>query len=190
MLTPANDMKTTMMLNRGQARGVHKVGVMNSLEESYRDELNRKMRRGEIRAFFFEAVTLRLANNTRYTPDFLVIRNDYAVEFHEVKGHWEEDARVKIKVAVAMYPFIFRAFTQPSPGAWVEERFEKPTPPTAEELRHIKVCDIVNSLNHDQLVALATEMVSYALEDAEVKADYVLQDATGVDLSREKESPF
>ena len=31
------------------------------------------------------------------------------MEMHEVKGFWQDDARVKIKVAAQMYPFRFLA---------------------------------------------------------------------------------
>jgi hypothetical protein len=53
----------------------------------------------------FEPVKLRLAAATFYTPDFMVTRDDGEIVFHEVKGGWwEDDARVKIKVAAEMYP--------------------------------------------------------------------------------------
>jgi len=49
---------------------------------------------------------------------------DGIVEFHEVKGHWEDDALVKIKVAAQTFPeFSFRAFHKKS-GEWVEREFE------------------------------------------------------------------
>jgi hypothetical protein len=44
----------------------------------------------------------------------------------EVKGHWEEDARVKIKVAASIYPFRFIAVTaraRKDGGGWVLEEF-------------------------------------------------------------------
>ena len=44
-----------------------------------------------------------------------------------MKGHWEDDARVKIKVAAAMFPFTFIAvFAAPKKdgGGW---RFENVT---------------------------------------------------------------
>ena len=33
------------------------------------------------------------------------------MECHEVKGFWQDDARVKIKIAAEMYPFRFIAIT-------------------------------------------------------------------------------
>jgi hypothetical protein len=46
-----------------------------------------------------------LGDDTRYTPDFMVIKNDGTIEFHEVKGFMRPAARVKIKVAARMFPW-------------------------------------------------------------------------------------
>lgn len=94
---------------------------MNKLEAQYRDSLEMMARAGEIRSFMFEPVKLRLADRTTYTPDFMVIGNNDILELHEVKGFWEDDARVKIKVAAEMFPmFLFKAFTRKK-GMWIEE---------------------------------------------------------------------
>lgn len=34
---------------------------------------------------------------------------DFELQVHEVKGHWEDDALVKIKVAASLYPFSFKS---------------------------------------------------------------------------------
>jgi hypothetical protein len=53
----------------------------------------------------------------------MVIADDDVVEFHEVKGHWQEDARVKIKVAAEKFPmFRFHAWSK-TKGVWMRERF-------------------------------------------------------------------
>jgi hypothetical protein len=72
--------------------------------------------------FEYEAVKLRLADKTFYSPDFAVMVANGELEMHEVKGFWEDDARVKIKCAAEKFPFRFRAFTK-SKGAWKEEEF-------------------------------------------------------------------
>lgn len=64
----------------------------------------------------------RLADKTFYTPDFVVLAPDGVLEMHEVKGFWEEDARVKIKVAAAQFPFRFVAITRDK-GNWSFESF-------------------------------------------------------------------
>jgi len=73
-------------------------------ERRYADELYRLQLAGEIIAYEFEPVKLRLAKNTFYTPDFLVVCPEH-FEFHEVKGFVRDDAMVKIKVAARLYPW-------------------------------------------------------------------------------------
>ena len=97
-----------------KARAVHKKGRMNRLEAAYAQHLQTQVLTGAIESYFFESVKLTLADSLAcsYTPDFMVIRADGVVEFHEVKGHWEDDARVKIKVAADKYPFVFYGVTR------------------------------------------------------------------------------
>lgn len=110
------------------ARGVRrKPGEMNKLEEKMAAELDLLWKSGKVLKWWFEGITLRLAKATRYTPDFLVMMADATLECWEVKGHWEDDARVKIKVAAEHFPlFTFKAFS-PKPkrdgGGWKIETF-------------------------------------------------------------------
>lgn len=97
-------------------------GEMNKTEAAYEQVLRAREQAGEVLWFAYEAVKLRLANNTFYTVDFFVMSADGTLEAHEVKGFWEDDARVKIKVAAAIYPFQFVA-VQKDKGGWKEERF-------------------------------------------------------------------
>ena len=90
-------------------RGKYSPGVMNKLEQQYQQYLDILKRAGEIVDYRFEAIKFRLADKTFYTPDFMITKSD-RIEFHEVKGHWEDDAKVKIKVVAEMYPeFLFYA---------------------------------------------------------------------------------
>lgn len=69
---------------------------------------------------------LRLADNAFNSPDFAVMLREGSLEMHEVKGHWQDEARVKIKVAADLYPTRFLA-VQVKPkkqgGGWVTEEF-------------------------------------------------------------------
>lgn len=103
-------------------RAFHKAGEMNKTEAAYAAYLEILKRAGEIADYRFEAVKLRLADKTFYTPDFVVLAPDGVLEMHEVKGFWEEDARVKIKVAAAQFPFRFVAITRDK-GNWSFESF-------------------------------------------------------------------
>lgn len=89
---------------------------MNKMEAAYSLVLDGRRASGEIIDYWFEAVSLNLAPGLRcaYTPDFLVQRADGVLECHEVKGFWEDDARVKIKVSADKFPFVFIAVTRPS----------------------------------------------------------------------------
>lgn len=86
-----------------------KSGVMNQTERRYSEHLESRKMRGEILWFKFDCINLRLAEKTFYKPDFFVMTSDNELQVHEVKGHWEDDALVKIKVASDMYPFLFKS---------------------------------------------------------------------------------
>lgn len=111
---------------RHRALGRLPVGTMNKTERAYSDYLAMQQAAGEILWFKFEAVKLRLADNTFYSPDFAVMGKSGVLEMHEVKGFWEDDARVKIKVAAALYPFVFVAVkvqAKKRGGGWEREEF-------------------------------------------------------------------
>lgn len=102
------------------------VGTMNKTEAAYDAHLQNLRHAGEILWHKFEGVKLRLADNTFYTCDFAVLASSGVLEMHEVKGFWQDDARVKIKVAAALYPFRFIAVTARAKkhgGGWTREEF-------------------------------------------------------------------
>lgn len=105
-----------------QALGRLPIGKMNKTESAYGDLLELRRRAGEIAWFKFEGLKLRLADNTFYTPDYFVMLANGELEVHEVKGHWEDDARVKIKVAASLYPFRFIGVRKVR-SAWEFEAF-------------------------------------------------------------------
>lgn len=109
-----------------QALGRLKTGEMNKSEAAYEEYLKDRQYLGHIAWFKFEGIKLRLADNTFYTPDFAVMLANGAMELHEVKGFWTDDARVKTKVAASLYPFqivAVTAKTKKSGGGWAFERF-------------------------------------------------------------------
>ncbi|AJG19055.1 hypothetical protein [Cupriavidus basilensis] len=112
---------------RMQALGRLKSGEMNKTEKAYADFLEARRVAGTVAWFKFEGVKLRLADNTFYSPDFAVMLASGAMEMHEVKGHWQDDARVKIKVAAELYPFRFiavRPRLKREGSGWQQEVFE------------------------------------------------------------------
>lgn len=97
-------------------------GTMNKTESKYAGLLETMKRAGEIIDYRFEPLKFRLAKDTSYCPDFMVIFED-RIEMHEVKGFWRDDARIKIKVAAEMYPFYLWKAMQLERGQWKVEEF-------------------------------------------------------------------
>ena len=97
---------------------------MNKTEAAYAAHLDALLAAGTILAWKYEGHKFKLADRTWYTPDFEVIRADGGIEMHEVKGFWEDDARVKIKVAASQYRWYrFLAVKAAKGGRWEMERF-------------------------------------------------------------------
>lgn len=113
-------------MNRSFAAGRLKTGQMNKSEQAYASYLGQLQAVGGILWHKFEGMKFRLADNTFYTPDFMVMKPDGQLEAHEVKGYWQDDAKVKIKVASDMYPVRFlaiKARAKRDGGGWQVEEF-------------------------------------------------------------------
>lgn len=121
---------------RGRTRRI--PGEMNRTEQAYHDYLSLLQKAGEIAWFAFEGLTLKLAKDTRFTPDFVVMLPDGELEIHEVKGarknkrtgayapYVKDDALVKLKVAAALFPFrVAAVFPRPDRdgGGWLVREF-------------------------------------------------------------------
>lgn len=100
---------------------------MNNTEAEYARYLEASRIAGEVLWWKFEAIKFRLADNTFYTPDFVVMAANQQIELHETKGFWTDDARVKTKVAADQYPiFKFIAakkLPKKAGGGWLIEEF-------------------------------------------------------------------
>ena len=107
----------------------------NKTEAAYEEWLRLQLQLGIISAYSFEPMKLRLGPDwlTSYTPDFMVVMLDGVIEMVDVKGAssskgstagawWEEDARLKIKVAAGLFPFRFVGVHEGASG-WVREVF-------------------------------------------------------------------
>lgn len=118
---------TQLWLGNGRrALGRLKPGERNRTEASYEMQLERRKNAGEVLWYKFAAIKFRLADNTFYTPDFAVMLANSQLEMHEVKGFWEDDARVKIKVAAELYPLQFIGVQKRAAkhgGGWTLEHF-------------------------------------------------------------------
>ena len=103
------------MNKRTFALGRLKSGLMNKTEARYSYKLKAMLLSGEILWYKFEGITLKLADDTRYTPDFAVMTKENVIELHEVKGSkyiFTDDAKVKVKVTAEQFPFVMKVFYQ------------------------------------------------------------------------------
>lgn len=85
------------------------VAHMNGAERAFAAALETLHRVGAIRWWTFEGVRFRIARAKRsafYTPDFVVVDAKGTVIAYEVKGHWEEAAKVRVKVAADRVPWV------------------------------------------------------------------------------------
>ena len=116
------------------ARGVrhHTPGKMNQLEQRYALHLEGCKACKEIYWYAFEAIKLRLADNTYFTADFIVMRADGVLEIREVKPragqsmkYWcEEDAKIKVKLVAELFPFVVKiVWPSSTTGGWESEEF-------------------------------------------------------------------
>lgn len=107
----------------------NKFAGMNKTEMRRAIELEAMLRTGQIESWSYETVTLKLADDTRYTPDFFVVETDGAIRFEETKGFLREDALIKIKIAAAKFPFRFvmlTAIAAKAGGGWAVRDFSRP----------------------------------------------------------------
>jgi hypothetical protein len=99
---------------------------MNKGERTYAALLDQRRAAGTVLAWWFELLSIRLADATHYHPDFLVMLADGTLELHEVKGrkrdgfYAEEDSWVKIKITAAQTPFPLRVVWPGKDGLWCE----------------------------------------------------------------------
>lgn len=105
------------------ARGrTTKKDGMNKTETAYSHYLAALKASGKIAWYGYEPWKFRLAPKTYYSFDFAVMLLDGLIEIHEVKGYWEDDARVKWKVAAEAFPMFRFVAVQKDGAGWKEER--------------------------------------------------------------------
>lgn len=95
---------------------------MNKTEKHRAEQLEAMKRRGEIVDWWYEAVTFRLANGVRYTPDFMVQEHDGSLRLEETKGWMRDDARIKTRDCVQDFPFPLVVLYPQKGGGWKIEQ--------------------------------------------------------------------
>ncbi|GAI88705.1 unnamed protein product [marine sediment metagenome] len=108
---------------------IHRPKTMNKTEALYAENLENKKKAGIIIDWKFEAMKFRLgdgANGTNrpafFTPDFFVIHNNH-FELIEVKGFFREAAKVRMKTARELYPWLAWTLVKVFKGGWQYEDF-------------------------------------------------------------------
>lgn len=111
-----------------------KTTGMNKGETAYAAVLDHLLAQGVLAGWWYELLSIRLADNTHYRPDFVVMYADGALELHEVKARkkgvngkpdtfWaEEDAWLKCKVVAEHSPIPLVIVWPRRDGGW--ERVE------------------------------------------------------------------
>ncbi len=80
---------------------------MNKWEAQFAETLKYKQHAGEIVWWAFEPFRIRLADGCFYRPDFASVDTAGRTSIYEVKGHFREAARVRLKVATEKLPYAF-----------------------------------------------------------------------------------
>ena len=78
---------------------------MNKTESRFADQLSMLKHTGSLSWYEYEAIKLKLAPKTFYTPDFVAVDKTGQVIVYEVKGGFiRDDAIVKLKIAARLFP--------------------------------------------------------------------------------------
>jgi hypothetical protein len=107
----------------------HSPGQMNKTESAFSDLLESRKQKGEIVEWLFEAITLKLADDTRYTADFLIVHLDGTMELVNVKADYASDPNSLTKIKCAadkfwMYLFsIEKKLSKANGGGWERREF-------------------------------------------------------------------
>lgn len=74
---------------------------------------------------YYEPFRLKLANGAYYKPDFMIVSPlDQTMIVYEVKGHWREAAKVRIKVAAGLHPYLRFVVVTREEGQWQFEEIQ------------------------------------------------------------------
>jgi hypothetical protein len=110
--------KVAVRAQEGARKRIRQNGAgLNKTEQAFFDWL--RVNIGYSATIYPQAVTLKLGNGVRYTPDFFVRFPAGTLSAYEVKGFMRDDAIVKLKVAASTYKFIqFYLVTRRKGGGW------------------------------------------------------------------------
>jgi len=113
---------------RFRALGRLPKGKMNKTETEYARRLEALRTMGKVIGWKFHPMRVRLADNTYYEVDFLVLHDDMTLAIHETKGGFTTDkGQMKIKLCAEVMPWfqMIKATKLPvkKGGGWILEEF-------------------------------------------------------------------
>ena len=94
-------------------------------EASYAAHLDHLKQLGQVTDWAYEPDTLVCAGGTKYTPDFRVELASGVTEYHEVKGFFRTQDRVRVREALAVSPFDVILVSRAN-GSWTYKRLARP----------------------------------------------------------------
>ena len=104
---------TPTVVSTGKKRLRQSSTGLNKTEAAFLEHLRATHPGAQIHS---QAITLKLGNGVRYTPDFVIPPH---VAAYECKGFMRDDAAVKVKVAASLYPWItFFLVSKRKGGGW------------------------------------------------------------------------
>ncbi|MCX7178135.1 MAG: hypothetical protein NTX56_04940 [Proteobacteria bacterium] len=123
---------------RGTIRGTREI---NRVEIAYRDHLDQLKMIGHVMwRSEHEALKLRLADNTHYIADFLVMLPNGVLEVHDTKGTTKRPVtkdgveigktetyfcppknKQKLKMVAELFPIVVKIVWRNKAGQWIEE---------------------------------------------------------------------
>jgi hypothetical protein len=94
-----------------RAEVADRTAKMTGPERARAAELEALRRTNVVAAYWFEGITLLLADDLRYTPDFLVQYVDGRLALEECKGpHIREDSLLKLRMCAERFPFPLKMY--------------------------------------------------------------------------------
>jgi len=115
-----------LVLMQGDCKGRSILSPEEALNETEKRYLKMLRERFPFQPIMIQAITLRLAHNCKYTPDFGYCLPTGALVLVETKGAFvREDAIVKLKTAASMFPQFTFIKAQYKNGKWTEKVMPK-----------------------------------------------------------------
>lgn len=116
----SSEAQTSGAVGYQKSRDASRPAFDSKLEAAYDQYLSALKHAGEIQAFWYHPLTLKLPGGVRYTPDFMVWPNEGKVQIHECKG-WSKNLRdgmTRLKLASGLFSCWDWRLVKKNRGKW------------------------------------------------------------------------